>query len=188
MARSAQRQHSAGTRMDKLGRKRLFASCRQTAAIQLRAHQGLHGVGNRCPSRQFGQLAHSHLRHFQTMKVYDRLENKVVQARRAVANSAAQKALDGLPFQDELAQLERYDKLIKLLPSSDRRNLRAASIIAGLCVFFAGLAWDWHIPSATFPSRLRRGLSISAWPTHCTSRAAGNSTKTPASVSQTSRS
>jgi len=82
------------------------------------------------------------------MKISDRLENKLVQARRAVANAAAQKALDGLPFQDELAQLERYDKLIKLLPSSDRRNLRAASIIGGLCVFLAGLAWAWHIPSA----------------------------------------
>jgi hypothetical protein len=82
------------------------------------------------------------------MKISDRLENKLVQARRAVANAAAQKALDGLPFQDELAQLERYDKLIKLLPPSDRRNLGAASIIGGLCVFFAGLAWAWHIPSA----------------------------------------
>src|SRR5262249_16872981 len=116
-------------------------STRETAAFQLRAHQGLHRVGNRCPSHQFGQLANSQVRHFQTMKISDRLENKLVQARRAVANAAAQKALDGLPFQDELAQLERYDKLIKLLPSSDRRNLGAASIIGGLCVFFAGLAW-----------------------------------------------
>ncbi len=82
------------------------------------------------------------------MKIFDRLENKLVHARRAVANAAAKKALEGVSFQDELAELERYDRLIKLLPSSERRNLRAASIIGGLCVFFAGLAWAWHIPSA----------------------------------------
>src|SRR5215510_2543403 len=92
MARSARSQHGAGTRMDKLGRKQLFASCRQTAAIQLRAHQGLHRVGNRCSSHQFGQLANSQVRHFQTMKISDRLENKLVQARRAVANAAASMA------------------------------------------------------------------------------------------------
>jgi hypothetical protein len=34
------------------------------------------------------------------------------------------------------------------LPASDRRNLRAALIVGGLCVFLAGLAWAWHIPYA----------------------------------------
>jgi hypothetical protein len=82
------------------------------------------------------------------MRISDRLENKLAQARRAVANAAAKKALDGVSFQDELAELERYDRLIKLSPSSERRNLRAASIIGGLCVFLAGLAWAWHIPYA----------------------------------------
>jgi hypothetical protein len=39
------------------------------------------------------------------MRISDRLENKLVQARRAVANAAAKKALDGVSFQDELAEL-----------------------------------------------------------------------------------
>jgi hypothetical protein len=80
------------------------------------------------------------------MKISDDLENKIQHARRATANAAAKKALDGHSIEEELAQLETYDRLIKLFPSSGRRNLIAASIIGGLCVFFAGLAWAWHVP------------------------------------------
>src|SRR4029077_2024636 len=80
------------------------------------------------------------------MRIFSRLEDKVVHARRAVADDAAIKVLAGQPIQEELAQLETYDRLIKLNPPSDRRNLLAASIVGSLCVILAGLAWAWHRP------------------------------------------
>jgi hypothetical protein len=61
---------------------------------------------------------------------------------------AADKAISGADIEEDLKQLEVYQKLLSALPERRYIEIYIAAIVAAVCLLAASFAWTWRVASA----------------------------------------
>jgi len=81
------------------------------------------------------------------MKGYLELRRKLNAARAQLAAQAAVAVLSEPGVGEDLKRLEAFDRILAALPKSSFQNLYPATLVAGVCLLAASIAWAVHVPT-----------------------------------------